>query len=152
MKYIKMNYNLKEDIRNMKNIDSIKKNYIYISITLLMLALYVIFFPCISDVLNKLSPELTQCVYLKITGKPCPLCGGTRYIRNIRNVFKDINYIFNPFGMIVICVIFEITFRIYYIIRRNKLNLRNIFIFDIIIHTLMIIAFITYEILFLYNT
>lgn len=80
-----------------------KRNYIYVNITLIILAIYVIFFPVISLVLEKINPNLTQCVYLKATGKECPLCGGTRYIKNIGTVFSDFTYLFNFFRNNNVC-------------------------------------------------
>ncbi len=134
----------------MKIIDFIKKNYIYLSITALGLGIYIILFPVISDFLNRFSETLTQCAYLKITGKNCPLCGGTRYIRNLSNVFEDVTYLFHPFGIMVLCVIFEIIFRIYCLYKIRKKAVTNQLIkFDIMIHSIMVIAFVLYEIIFM---
>ena len=132
--------------------EKIKKNYMYISITGWILSIYVILFPMIAEILEKISGELTKCVFLRTTGKPCPLCGGTRYIKNIGNVFQDITYLANPFGIIVLCVVFEFFFRIYCIfrIKRNK-DLARLITFDIVIHSIMAISFFLYEIIYLYQ-
>lgn len=134
------------------NKEKIRKNYMYISITGWILSIYVILFPIISEILGKISGELNKCVFLKTTGKPCPLCGGTRYIKNIGHVFQDITYLANPFGVIILCVIFEIFFRIYclYCIKKGK-NLKKLITFDIIVHSIMAISFFLYEIIYLYN-
>lgn len=130
-----------------------KKGYIFVNITLLILAIYVIFFPFISLVLERINPTLTQCVYLKITGKECPLCGGTRYIKNFGTVITDITYLFNFFGIIILTIIFNIIFRIVNIIliKKNK-DIKNIMIFDYILHGILLILFIGYEIIFIMNT
>ena len=123
------------------------KNYIYVSIVCLMLAIYVIFFPLISNTIQKIFPSFGVCPYLTITGKPCPLCGGTRYIANLGNVFNDITYLFNPFGGIILGVIFEVIFRLW-ILLFNKNN-KEVITFDIIYHIIVITIFIFYEILYI---
>lgn len=134
-------------------IRKIEKNYMYISITFLLLAVYVILFPIISKGLEQISPQLTQCQYKRITGKDCPLCGGTRYMRGLGTVFSDITYLFHPFGYMMIGIAFELFFRIYciYSIKKKK-NLKKIIIFDIIIHLIIVVMFFTYEITFVYNS
>lgn len=129
------------------------KNYMYTSITLLSFAIYIVFFPLISKLLNLISPNLTKCPYLEITGKPCPLCGGTRYIAGLYNVFTDITYLFSFFGAIIVFVFFEIIFRIMVIINLNKTKKvkRGIVIFDIVIHILAFVLFLLYEIIYLIN-
>lgn len=127
-----------------------KKSYIYINIVVLFLSIYVIFFPIISNIINKYIPSFGKCAYLTMTGKPCPLCGGTRYIAGIGNVFNDPSYLLNPFGIIIICVIIEIIFRIInliYLKRGNKL--KKIVICDTIIHIILFIAYISYEVIFI---
>lgn len=135
----------------MKIIEKIKKNqYRYINITALFLALYTLIYPFISKIIERINPLLTKCVYLELTGKPCPLCGGTRFIRNIDQVFVDYRYIFNFFGIAFSFIIFEIIFRIVNIfkLKKNKLK-NNTILFDIIIHIIAFILFILYEILFI---
>ena len=74
------------------------KTYKIVNIVIVCLVIYIYFFPQISIVLEKVMPNSTKCVYLTITGKPCPLCGGTRYIKNIKKCFYDITYLYNFFG------------------------------------------------------
>ena len=134
-------------------IKKVEKNYMYISITFLLLAVYVVLFPFIAKGLEYISPEITQCQYKKITGKNCPLCGGTRYMRNMGTIFSDITYIFHPFGYMMIGIAFELIFRSYciYAIKKKK-NLKRIIIFDIIIHSIIAILFFSYEIGFVLNS
>jgi len=128
----------------------IKKNYINISIVFLLLAIYVILFPIISKVLVSIIPSFGVCPYLAMTGKPCPLCGGTRYIANLPNVIHNPSYLFQPFGFMIMFVIFELFFRIFCIIRiKKKKSLEIIIVFDIIIHVIAVILFFFYEISFL---
>jgi len=125
-----------------------KKNYKAINITILCLCLYlVIFFPFISLLLERISPVLTKCPYLQMTGKPCPLCGGTRFLQNIKNVFHDIHYIFNIFGLIIFLMIMEIVFRSINI--KKKENRDIIIKWDIIIHIILIISYLIYCIWFI---
>ena len=132
--------------------DFIRKNYVYINITLLILAIYVIFFPIISLGIEQINPNFTKCVYLQITGKECPLCGGTRYIKGLGNVFQDITYLFNFFGAVIGVLVFNIIFRITNLLKiKNKKNIDNIIIFDFIFHFIMFIMYIVYEIVFLIN-
>ena len=109
------------------------KNYMYLNITMLLLSIYVIFFPIFAKLMSHISPILTTCVYKKVTGKDCPLCGGTRYIANIKQVFEDPSYILCPFGYMILFVI------------------KRIIIFDIVIHVIVFILFFIYEISFLVN-
>lgn len=130
----------------------LEKNYIYINITLLILAIYVIFFPIMSYAIEQVNPAFTKCVYLQITGKECPLCGGTRYIKALGNVFNDITYLFNFFGLIILVIIFNIIFRTSNIIKfKKQKNLKNIIIFDFIFHAILFVSYIGYEVIFLIN-
>ena len=110
------------------------------------------FYPYISSLLEKVIPNFGVCTYLAQTGNPCPLCGGTRYIANIGQVFKDISYLASPFGIMLIIVLLEFVYRIYaiYYIKRKE-RFKKFVIIDIIIHSIIIIAFFTYEIVFIYN-
>ena len=128
----------------------LKENYMYINIVFLILCIYIIFFPFFAQLLENIFPALLQCPYKEITGKPCPLCGGTRYIANIGTVFHDITYLFNFFGIFMICVFIEIISRIYIIIRiKRKKNIDTILKIDIIWHILLIVAFASYEIIYI---
>ena len=128
----------------------LKENYMYINIVFLILCIYIIFFPFFFFFLENIFPALLQCPYKEITGKPCPLCGGTRYIANIGTVFHDITYLFNFFGIFMICVFIEIISRIYIIIRiKRKKNIDTILKIDIIWHILLIVAFASYEIIYI---
>lgn len=136
----------------MKLIKKLKENYIYYNVTILLLSIYVIFFPFISKLLSAISPAFTQCAYLQITGKYCPLCGGTRYIQNIGQIFNDITYLFNFFGIVIIINLIEIVFRIICIIKiRSGKNMKKIIKYDIILHIILIITFLLYEIIFILN-
>ena len=133
--------------------NKIKKSYIYLCRTILLLAIYVLFFPIISIPIKKLFPSFGICPYLSLTGNPCPLCGGTRYLENLGQALKDWHYLVCPFGFMIIFVLFEIVFRIIILIvyRKNeqkKIN-KNLIIVDIIIHVIAVISFLIYEITFL---
>lgn len=131
-----------------KILEYIKKNYKILNLVFLILSIYVILFPIISIPIKTFFPKFGQCTYLRITGNPCPLCGGTRYIQNLPQVLKDITYLFNPFGVIILFVIFEIIFRIINLIIKREKSSKFILI-DILIHIIAIISFVTYEIIFL---
>ena len=133
-----------------KILQGIKKNYKTINIVILCICIYLlIFFPIVSDLLETISPNLTKCPYLQLTGRPCPLCGGTRFLKNIKYAFYDINYIFNFFGLIIFIFNLEIIFRITNIVKREERN--SIIKFDIIIHTLLTICYLLYSIYFISN-
>ena len=91
-------------------------------------------------------PAFGTCPYLRITGKFCPLCGGTRYIAGIFQALKNPSYLISPFGVIVIFILFEIIFRIYILVKKD-IRKKYIF-FDLIYHLIVGILFIGYEILF----
>lgn len=127
----------------------VKKNYIYVNITLLLLTIYIILFPIIAIPIKAIFPQFNECTYLRTTGKPCPLCGGTRYIQNLPTVFYDITYLFHPFGIIMFIILCENIFRIYNLMTRKKEKTEKWIERDIFIHLLFIICFSLYEIVFL---
>lgn len=131
----------------------LKKNYMNISIVFFVLAVYVILFPVISKFLTAIFPTLGVCPYLVMTGKPCPLCGGTRYIANLGQALQNPKYLCHPFGIMVLFVAFELLFRIFCFIQiKRKKPLDKIVLFDLVIHILAFTSFILYEIFFLlYN-
>lgn len=128
----------------------IYRNYIYMNGILLVLSIYVIFFPFIANIMTSIFPYFNQCAYLTMTGKPCPLCGGTRYIANLGQSIKDIRYLFHPFGIIVIFIFLETIFRIANLIwlYQKKEVSKKIIIIDAIIHVIALLSLITYEIIF----
>lgn len=129
----------------------IKKNYIYVNITFILISIYIILFPIIQIPIKKIFPNFNECTYLRTTGKPCPLCGGTRYIQNLPKVFDDITYLFNPFGLIMICIFLEIIYRTYNLITRKKEKTETYIKVDITVHLIELIALAFYEIIFLLN-
>lgn len=137
------------NIKMNKIINFIKKNYIYVNITFLFLTIYIILFPIISNAIKKIFPLFNECTYLRMTGNPCPLCGGTRYIQNMSNVFADITYLFHPFGIIMIFIFGESIYRIYNIITRKKEKTEKHIKKDILIHLLALICFWLYESIYL---
>lgn len=130
-------------------VDFVKKNYIYVNITFLLLAIYVILFPIISIPMGQIFPHFNECPYLRVTGRPCPLCGGTRYIQGLSKVFTDITYLLHPFGAIIIVIFSEFIFRTYNIITRKKEKSNKYIEMDIQVHLLLLICFNMYEIVFL---
>lgn len=126
-----------------------KKNYIYVNITIFLLAIYVILFPFFAKILEKINPLLVQCPYLRLTGKPCPLCGGTRYISGLTNVFTDITYLFRPFGIIMIAALCQFLFRIYNLISYKKEKSYKYVRNDFIIFIILIICFLLYELVYI---
>ena len=131
-------------------INEFKKNYKTINIIVLCISIYLLIFsPLISILLEKISPALTKCPYLLMTGKPCPLCGGTRFLKHINNAFNDISYLFNKFGLIILIMILEVFFRIILLIKKEK---RDIVIkADIFIHLILLSCYLVYSIFFILN-
>lgn len=132
-------------------IKGIKNNYKIINIIMLLFCIYIFCFPLISKILESISPTLTLCPFLATTGKPCPLCGGTRFIAGIPNalITGKIAYILNFFGIVIIIVVLEFIFRIINLFKRNYSNIMiNI---DIIVHILLIIGLIIYETVYIVN-
>lgn len=132
-------------------IKEIKKNYKIINIIIFVFCIYVFCFPLVSNILEMISPRLTLCPFLVITGKPCPLCGGTRFIKGLPNAIinKNISYMFNFFGIFTIIMFLESIFRTINLFRKNfSERLKNI---DIIVHCILIIALIAYETIYIIN-
>ncbi len=134
-----------------KIIKFIKKNYIYVNITFILISIYIILFPIIQIPIKAIFPRFNECTYLRTTGKQCPLCGGTRYIQNLPKVFEDITYLSNPFGIIMICIFLEIIYRTYNLITRKKEKTEKYIKIDVTIHLIELIALALYEIIFLLN-
>lgn len=130
-------------------LEFIKKNYMYVNITFLLLAIYIILFPLIAAVMEKINPNITKCTYLMITEKPCPLCGGTRYIRELYHNIFNIKYYIHPFGFMMLFFFFELIFRIYNLVTKNKQKSTKYINIDIIIHLTAIDIFFIYEFLFI---
>lgn len=135
----------------MKKNGQLEKNYMYFNITFFLLAIYVIFFPLIAKVLNWISPVLTKCPYKEMTGNPCPLCGGTRYIARLSEVFQNPSMLLHPFGFIILFVIFNLIFRIFNIfyIKRGGKQIKKIMIADAIILGIAFLLFLIYEVTFM---
>ena len=131
-----------------KNNWTCKKNYIYVNFTFLFLTIYVILFPLISTPMGKIIPHFNECPYLRMTGRPCPLCGGTRYIQNLPQMFNDITYLFHPFGIIMIVIFIDFLFRIYNLITIKKEKIEKFIKRDIYIHLILLLCFFIYEITF----
>lgn len=132
-----------------KTINFVKKNYIYVNITFLLFSIYIILFPIISMPIKKIFPLFGQCTYLRVTGRQCPLCGGTRYIQNLPRVFENITYLFHPFGIIIICILLEIVYRIYNLVTKRQEKTEKYIKIDIIVHLIELITLALYEIIFL---
>lgn len=131
----------------MKIIKDIKSNYKTINITILCICIFILLLPEVLSILEKISPVLTKCPYLILTGKPCPLCGGTRFIKNIKNSFNNLSYFLNFFGIVIILLLFEIIFRIINILKKEYSN--KLIKIDIIIHILVFVVYIIYGIWFI---
>lgn len=135
------------------NFNKIKKIYLNFNYTILFLAIYIVCFPIVGKLLGLISPYFTKCIYKEITGNPCPLCGGTRYIANLKNAIKDPSILLHPFGFIMIFVFINLIFRIWCIryIKKDGKNIKKIMIYDALVLVLVAIIFFTYEILFVIN-
>lgn len=131
----------------MKILKDIKNNYKTINITILCVCIFMFLLPEVMNILEKISPVITKCPYLTLTGKPCPLCGGTRFIRNMKNSVNDLSYFFNFFGVIVIIVILEIIFRIINILKNEHKDI--IIKIDIFVHIIIFILYTIYEIFYI---
>lgn len=130
-----------------------RKNYIYLSVTMLSLSLYIVFFPIFSKLLNYILPNFSKCVYKSITKKPCPLCGGTKFIAQIKDNIFNLSYFNCFFGYVIIFVIFEIIFRIFCILYiKNSKHIKALFITDVFIHVIVFVLFVLYEIIYIINT
>lgn len=127
-------------------IELIKKNYKAINIVFLFLSCYVILFPIVSIPIKSIFPQFEICPFLRLTGRNCPLCGGTRFIENIPQNLNNFMYFISPFGFMILFIIFEFFFRIYNLIKKkDSLKLIKI---DLCLHIIVTILFFMYEILF----
>ena len=124
----------------------IKNNYKTMNIIALCLCIYIFCYPIISKIIESIIPGLTYCPFLAITGKPCPLCGGTRFVEGIPKHLNDIKYFLNFFGFLMLFISFEFIFRIITLFKKEitdkYMNL------DILIHIIVISAIIIYELVY----
>ena len=127
----------------------IQKNYKTLCIVLLLLAVFVILFPLISKMIQLVIPQYGICPYLTITGKPCPLCGGTRYIANLPQAISNPSYLLHPFGAMMITILIELIYRIIALIK--KWDNYYLVLTDLIIHIIITMLFYVYIITFLIN-
>lgn len=141
-------------MKNLKeNIENYKKIYLNFNYTILFFAIYIISYPIVAKIIGIFFPFLSKCIYKELTKKPCPLCGGTRYIKNLKYVFRDPSTLLQPFGIIMLFVFFNLIFRIVciYYIKKDGKNVKNIIIVDFILLLIVAIVFFIYEILFVIN-
>ena len=139
----------KSEKKENKIIENIQKQYMILNVIALLMIIYIFLFPSISQIIQKVIPEFGTCAYLKMTGNPCPLCGGTRYFSNMTEVFHDIRYLWHPFGIMAIILFLEFIFRMKNIIDlKRKKNLQKRIKIDIMTTAVIVTAFFLYEILF----
>lgn len=131
----------------MKILKEIKKNYKIINIVILCVCILILLLPILLQMLEQISPIFVKCPYLQLAGKPCPLCGGTRFIKNIGNAINDLSYFLNFFGIIIIIVILEIIFRTINIIKKKYKE--SVIKIDMILHIIIFIIYISYDIWFI---
>lgn len=131
----------------MKILEEIKRDYRIINIVILCICILILLLPTILQILEYISPAFVKCPYLQLTGKPCPLCGGTRFIKNIDNAINDLSYFLNFFGIIIIIIVMEIIFRTINVIKKEYKE--SVIKIDIILHIIIFIIYISYEIWFI---
>lgn len=131
----------------MKILKEIKSDYKIINIVILCICILIIWLPKVLQILEYVSPVFVKCPYLQLTGKPCPLCGGTRFIKNIGSAINNPSYFLNFFGVIIIIIIMEIIFRTINIIKKEYKE--SVIKIDIILHIIIFITYVSYEIWFI---
>lgn len=132
-------------------IKGIKNNYRILNIIMFGFCIFIFAFPLISKIMESISPVLTLCPFLFRTGKPCPMCGGTRFIKGLPNAIinNNIKYLFNFFGVFVIVILIEFIFRIINLFKKNYSN--KLIYIDIAIHLILLLSLIIYEVSYMIN-
>jgi hypothetical protein len=128
-------------------INRLKKNYKAINLTLLLLCVYVITYPLWSFLLSKFLPQLTKCVFYQVTGRPCPFCGSTTYLKNFWLYGINLDTICDFKTVILGFLIINIIFRCRSIICSYK-KINVIIIFDISLMLLMLVSLIIHIIIY----
>jgi len=113
---------------------------------MLCICIYIFCLPIISKLLEIVFPGLTYCPFLAMTGKPCPLCGGTRFIEGIPKHLNDISYFINVFGLFLIIIIGEFIYRIINVLKKEYTE--KYIKKDIVIHIILISLFFLYELIY----
>lgn len=131
----------------MKILKEIKSDYKIINIVILCICILILWLPKVLQILEYVSPVFVKCPYLQLIGKPCPLCGGTRFIKNIGSAINNPSYFLNFFGVIIIIIIMEIIFRTINIIKKEYKE--SVIKIDIILHIIIFITYVSYEIWFI---
>lgn len=112
--------------------------YKIINSVLLFATIYLFFLPEILLFTSFLPPEITECRYLVTTGNPCPFCGVTRDINNIKKNEAVVN---NISVYIYIFCLFEFSLRLV-LIFKQKLISRKVFVIDAIFHLFVFLFFL----------
>lgn len=112
--------------------------YKIINSVLLFATIYLFFLPEIMLFISLLPSEITECRYLARTGNPCPFCGVTRDINNIK---KNESVVNNISVYIYIFCLFEFSLRLVLILKK-KLVSRKFFLIDAIIHLCIFLFFL----------
>ncbi len=125
---------------------TLSNNYNIINITLLGFCLFILFFPLLSVVLERIFPALWICPYKNITGSACPFCSITT---DFWYVYTNLNFngIKNKLSIIVIIFItFELFLRLFIQFLKNYVikYIIRIIISDILLHTVSFVIFLIY--------
>ena len=112
--------------------------YKIINSVLLFATIYLFFLPEIMVFISFLPPEITECRYLARTGNPCPFCGVTRDINNIKNNESVVN---NISVYIYVFCLFEFSLRLVLMLKKNLIS-RKVFVVDAIIHLCIFLLFL----------
>ncbi len=115
---------------------------------MLSLVIYIFCLPIVSKLLEFIFPGLTYCPFLAMTGKPCPLCGGTRFIKGIPKHLNDGRYFLNVFSIFLIVILIDFVFRIINICKKEykEKSVKK----DFIIHIVLLGLFFLYEIIYVF--
>lgn len=123
----------------MKNI----KIYKIINITLLLICVYLIFFPLFSIFLEKFIPSLNVCVYKEVTGQNCPLYGATRFFSHILKDGFNLSEFSSPFFFMFIGVLIDFVTRCF-LLSHSKIVTTTTIIIDLFWHLFLVSAYFTY--------
>ena len=117
--------------------------YQKVNLTLLFFTVYCLSLPIISPIMSKIIPSLWQCNYKRITGKPCPLCGVTRDFKTILSGNNEKILLNNLSIFLLVIVLSELIFRLTIAINFKISHSKKTVLFDIIIHTFIILTMST---------
>ncbi|MCK5131904.1 MAG: DUF2752 domain-containing protein [Candidatus Sabulitectum sp.] len=114
--------------------------YRIFNLVVLGLLLYVLVFPLISPVMEKLFPSVMRCYYEDFTGDACPFCGLTRDMNCVLSGDRKQDRINTSFQLFLAVYTFEWLIRITMMLMSGRFTGRALPVIDVAIHCILAVC------------